>query len=213
MKYMDRKQLFRIISLITNISLFALGVTCLVYFILVPDAEESSRFMYYTNLSNLFLGIVSAISIPYIIKSIRKKEDAIPTWLSILKLVSVTATTMTAFIVITILVPATSFFSMYRDIRLVTHAISPILALVSFLVVEKHVIYRWIWSLFGSITVLVYGTIYAILVFGLGVWPDIYEFNHFGNWPLFFPAFQAVGFGIAQGLYFLKKFIQSKLLK
>lgn len=200
-------------ALIANILIVGLSIFCLIFFLMVADAAESHRFRYYTNLSNLLAGVAAICYIVcFIANKVKGKED-IPLWVTIFKFVTMVATTLTAFVVLVALAPATSFYEMYRDIRLVTHAVNPVLILVSFLFFENRKKFRWVLSICGIATFVIYGVTYTILVIGLGVWPDFYEFNRWGTWPLIFVAVQSIGFGISQGMYFLRELVRKKVLK
>lgn len=138
-----------LIALNTNISFVALTLIGMLLWIF--DARQQnvpyvSAFRYYTVLSNLFLAITSGIMFVYFILLAKKKVSEIPKWVYIVKLCGVTATTITFLIVVFVLTPGLAMgvnvgekvtvVFLYTGGNLIFHLITPILAIVSFLLFE-----------------------------------------------------------------------------
>ncbi len=69
---------------------------------------------------------------------------------------------------------------------------------------------KWKYSLFVMVPFGIYAVAYVINVVIVKSWPDIYQINKQGFWYLFLLAFLAADFGLGQGLYFLKRFVDKK---
>lgn len=204
---MSKQRIIFLISIIINVTIITLEIYCLIIFINVLSVEGTDRFRYYTNLSNIFLGVTSIITIPYLIKSFIKNEDVTPTWLSILQLTSVSGTTLTALVVVALLAPLTSYQAMYEGVRLITHAITPALAFFFYVFLSNRTIYRWPFSFIGCTTFVCYGILYFYMVVIFSKWPDIYSVNVNGLWWLTCPSLLLTGVGVTQLIYFLRKLL------
>ena len=200
-----------IIAAIINMIIFVLEVFCLIVFIKhLVDGNEDNRFRYYTNISNLFVGLVALINAIILLKAVVKGKLIYSKALSIIKFSGLSMICLTFFTVLFIIAPITSFQLMYSDVKFITHLVTPILAVISYLFLEEKEIFNWKLSLIGIVPTLIYAIVYIINVVFLTTWPDLYRINTYGLWFIFSPLEVLFGFGLSQGLYFLKKALIKK---
>jgi len=123
----------RNIQITFNILLIIFGI---IGFIFVFSDLGIISLEYYTELSNLMLLISSVTILIFLLKN---KE--FPRWLEILRYVAVVSTTLTLFIVITVLSWTTSLGLenlMFHSSNLYHHTLCPVIALLSFIILEKY---------------------------------------------------------------------------
>ena len=173
---------------------------------------EENSFSYFTTLSNIFVLLVSIISIPYLIISILKKEKISPKWLSVLRHISTTYIVITFLIVNLLLVWIVSEpFELYEGKEIITHVIVPLLMVVIFCLSDsKEISYKEavIWAL---IPVCIYSFVYFLKVFIFKVWEDFYSVGFWYPYsiPLFLILF--IGTSILISVFLLN--IEKKLDK
>ena len=127
--------------------------------------EGFSAFQFFTFDSNLFLGIVSIAFIVYEILILKKKKDAIPHILYLLKYVSTIAVSLTMLTVIIFLSPqADNYFILFKNSNLFFHLICPLIALIDFGFFEKENDIKLKDTIYGIIPTFLYGTYYSINV-------------------------------------------------
>ncbi|MCQ2438126.1 MAG: hypothetical protein MJ099_06995, partial [Clostridia bacterium] len=124
--------------------------------------------IYFTTLSNLYLGINGLIQLPYAIRSFRSGKDCVPRFAFLLKLTSVVAVTLTMLTVLVWLGPVLGFASQLGGPTLYLHLLTPLVGLISFLwfdggskLGKRHIIT-------GMIPLLIYAPIYLIEVVFIG---------------------------------------------
>lgn len=203
---MNKSQKIRlIIGLLINIAIFSLETYCLIRFIKYAiDGGSDNRFMYYTNISNLTVGALAFPNTILILLSLLRGEVIIPKWFVAIKFMGLTMTTLT-FLVILCTFPFRGYSASYSGLKIITHLIVPVIAVVSFLFFEEKTLFKWKYSWLMFIPTAIYSTIYCIMVLVLGLWPDIYSINANGFWYLFVLLANVVSIGISEGLYFLSK--------
>ena len=209
---MSKKEQIRlIIGIVINLTIFGLEVFCLCNFInYLIQGNPDNRFRYFTNISNLAVGTVALINIVLLSLSIYKKRIIYPKLLSVIKFMAIVMTTLTFLTVLLVLAPITSYQEMYSNVKFITHLVTPLLALLSYLFFEEKELFNWKLSLLGIAPFAIYTIIYIINVVFLDSWPDLYKVNAQGLWYLYVIGFFVAVFGVSQGLYFLKKLIISK---
>ena len=201
-----------IIGLVINVIVFCLVMYCLITFIkYLARGDADNRFRYFTNISNLTVGLLALANSVFLTISLIKNKIVFPKILSILKIVGISMTTLTFFTVLFVIAPMTSFTEMYENVRFITHLVVPILVVVSYLFYEEKTLFEWKYSFFGIIPMVIYGCIYIPNVVFLKRWPDLYSINTYGLWYIFVIVFCIADLLIAQGLYFLKRFVNKKL--
>ena len=204
---MNKKERIRlIIGVIINIAIFVLEVYCLAYFIRhLINGDLDNRFRYYTNVSNMTVGLISLINAIFLIVSLIKGEMVFPQILSIIKFMGLCMTTLTFFTVLLLIAPLTSYKEMYENVKFITHLVVPVIAMISYLFLEERTHFAWKHSFLGMMPFVVYSLVYVSNVIYIKAWPDLYKINAHGMWLLMVLAFYVFNFGITQGVYFLKK--------
>ncbi len=122
---------------------------------------------YYTTLSNIFAGLVSALTILYLL---RNTGELLPSWLGFLKNASAVSVGLTFFVVLFFLGPRHGYGPLFKGELFCLHAAGPILTIVSFLISRSFPPLRSGASFSAVLPTLLYGTGYAanILKNGLG---------------------------------------------
>jgi len=145
------------IKIIINLSIVILEI---IGFILVFRELGIASIEYYTEDSNLLLLISSSIFLAYLF---RDKE--LPAWFRSLRYVAVVSTTLTLIIVLTVLSWTTDlglYHLIFHESMLYHHTLCPILAILSFVLIEKYEGLNVIHGLYFTI-------IYAIIMIVLNV--------------------------------------------
>lgn len=151
--------------------------------------------LYFTNQSNLWIGLVCFVGIIIMIMEKIKQKSYVKPWMKIVKLIFTVAITLTGVVYCFVLVP-----TMTEDpwclTSVLTHVVVPVFAVLDFLVYDVDFSYKYkqsFWVLIPPVYYLIFAGIgYIIdLDFGLGV-----------NYPYFFLDWGApVGFfGISKDL-------------
>ena len=195
-----------IVGILFNIAIIVMVSVCVVFFIRYSiNGGNDNRFRYFTNISNITVALISIANTVLLIVSLLKEKIVIPKFFSIIKLIGITMTTLTFFVVLFVLAPATSFLLMYQDGKFFTHLLVPVFVVISFLFFEEKTLFEWKYSILGVVPPIIYSIVYTINVVYLKTWPDIYYINTQGIWYVFSIITCLLGFGLAHGLYFLKK--------
>lgn len=132
---MRNNKLKKFLAVIINISIIMMELYA---FIVCLKNDGISCFKYYTQDSNLFLMFASII---YTIYTITDKDDKqLPHWITLLKYSATVCVATTFLVVITILAPIMGGYKvMVIDGTMkFHHLICPILALITFIFLEKH---------------------------------------------------------------------------
>lgn len=218
---MKKELILKISALISNLFIF---VTSAIICINAPingyrfgdiyvPGPDPSYFQYFTNLSNLYTGIVSLIVFIYLIKNF-KKDFVLPKWLRIVELTGVTSLMLTFFTVIFFLVPTyvakgNSFWDMYLYDMFFFHFFNPLVALFIFLFLVKGDKLTYKEDIYGMIPMMVYSVFYSTFVLS-GIWQDFYGFTFGGKYyllPLVLPVMLLATYLIS----FLSSFIYNKI--
>ena len=209
---MQRNQRIRfIIASVINVAIFGIMIYCLITLI-NSYLNGKNRFIYFTNISNLFVGLIALINAFFLLLSVIKNRNCVPQVFTLIKLIAISMTTLTFFTVLLVIGPVDGYIKNYSGRNFFTHLIVPLLTLFSYLFFEEKLELKWKYSLFLLLPFGIYSIIYVINVVILQTWPDLYQINKQGLWYLFLLAFIVGDFGLDQGLYFLKRFIDKKTI-
>ena len=221
---MSRKDLvFKIIGLVINLFVFGSAVFICInapingyrFGVIVVPGGDASFFRYFTNLSNLYAGIVSLIV--FIFSLIHIKEDyALPKWLRIVQLSAVTSLVLTFLTVLVFVGPTyaangNNYFDMYMYDMFFFHFFNPILVFIVFLFFSKGEKLNWKECLFGIIPMVLYAIFYSIVVLS-GTMEDFYGFT-FGGQYWVIPLVIPVMLGVTYGASFLSSLLYNKIHK
>ena len=208
---MQRSERIRtIIAVIINTLVFGIMVYCFISLV-KSLLNGNNRFIYFTNISNLAVGLMALVDVVFLIMSLAKNKDCVPFVFSLIKLVLISMTTLTFFVVLFVIGPINGYPKSYSGRNLFTHLIVPLLSLVSYLFFEEKIRFKWRYSLIALLPFFIYSIVYIINVIVLKSWPDIYQINKQGLWYLFLLGLLIADFGLGQGLYFLKRFVDKKI--
>ena len=126
--------------------------------------------VYYTQDSNIFLGISSLIYVIAACLAIQNRTYVVPLWVQRLKYLSISCIAVTLFVVIFILAPMASSIGgirwlLFSGNMLYQHFLSPVIAIIGFLLFEKYpeLAFRTTWI------ALIPTLIYASVIYPLNI--------------------------------------------
>ena len=209
---MNKKERLRLlIGATINLIVFGLAIFCLCNFVVyVIKGNPDNRFRYFTNITTLTAGLTALPNALLLVISAIRGKMIYPVFFSIAKFIGLAMVSLTFFTVLFIIAPLTSYKSMYKNMRFVTHLVIPVLVLVSYFFFEEKTLFMWKISFVGMLPPIIYTIIYGINVALLKTWPDIYKVNEKGIWFVYATLIILFNFVLVQGLYFLKKHIISR---
>lgn len=157
------------------------------------SASGLRNLKYFTVLSNLLMGVASALSVVYTIRKLRQNTD-IPSWLTRLRLAGAAAVTLTLLVVLLFLWPVFHIPGLYSGANLWLHLLIPLMAIASFVLGATEPI-SLKESIVSMVPMLIYGAWYVAnnIIYGTGEWPDTNDWYGFLNWGI--PG--AIGIGAA----------------
>lgn len=170
-----------IINIVINFVVFGLMIFVLIHFIQREvSGDPESRFIYYTNLSNIFVGLVYFINAILLIVGLVKNKLIYSKVFHIIKFTALTMILLTFFVTLLVLTPLTSFKEMYSGDKYITHLIIPVLSVGTYFILDREPMFGWKCSLFSLTTTVIYTIIYVSCVVFSKTWPDIYQINSQG---------------------------------
>ena len=143
------------INIIINLLIVILEI---IGFVLVFKELGITSLEYYTEDSNLLLLLSSIIILIYI-----SKNKELPLWFKSFRYIAIVSTTLTLIIVLTVLSWTTDFglyYLLFHESMLYHHTLCPVLAILSFVFVER---YDNLHTIHGLYFTVVYGIIMIIL--------------------------------------------------
>ena len=179
----------------------------------LPRLSSQSIFMTFTGLSNVFIGLVCLGCALY---RIIKKETALPAYLLLIKIIALADITITFVITATYLAPSigSSWWRLYINNNIFNHFLTPLLAVIAFLTLERCREFSWKYCFLSLVPLLLYGVLYLTNVYThltpegkTDLAYDIYGFCRFGIGflVLFLIGFMAISFGLTLLYWFLNK--------
>lgn len=189
------------IALILNIAILVMEIYA---FIKEFYYNKLEAFKYYTNLSNLFALIASALFIIFF----RNNYE----WVKGLRLIATVMLAVTLIVVITILIPSNGFVKMVlRGQLMFFHVLCPIISIISFVFFESIPKLPTYWSYIAVIPTILYGAI-AIILNIKKVWDGPYPFLKVYKQPIYMSIIWAVVImGGAFGIGALLRYLNSLL--
>lgn len=227
---MKKQRILNIISLIFNICIVLFTIYAISWNfrndIIVEDDwfgfHGFKSLSFFTNLSNIFVAITALILIIYNIKNLINDTNDYPDWALKLKFTATVAVTVTFVTVIVFLTPLVAIYgknvwALYNKNNFFLHILTPILAIVSFVLCEKIKNFKLKHTLLGIIPVFLYSILYLTMVVIIGEanggWPDFYGFTFGGiTWAAFISAIVMLGatFGLSVSIFAIQKKIHKK---
>lgn len=209
---MERKAK-NIIDLVFNIIIaVAATVTIGSFFFGSKDALGAMgvvAFRYFTIDSNILMAIASICAIVWNIRNL-KGEAKQPRWLLLLKLAGTTAVTVTFLTVVFFLAPIAAlshgirgYLSLFVRTSFILHFSNPVLAIISFTVLDKQELTGKRLGLWGLIPTVLYSFAYVPCAVFFHVWPDFYGFTfggHLAIAPVSLVVMYLVSYGLGAGL-------------
>ena len=192
--------------IISSLTVILVFVAIVIKLLSTPDAivEEVGlkTFRMFTALSNMFVGITSAMSIPFAVDGIRQKNYHLPRWIVNLTLASVSCITLTFVISICVLSPQAGFaYILFSGSNLYMHTLVPIAAISSFLFINFYHTVKFRASLYSMIPIVAYATVYLISAIAIGEenggWRDHYRFEDLMPWYFVAALILLLAFGIS----------------
>lgn len=174
----------RIASIVINLAIFlATGL------LLIRGVKESGPkiFRYFTVLSNAFCALSA------LVMALCQLTGRVPEAARLFKYLGTVSVTVTLATVLFFLGPTQGYRELFSGYDLYMHLIGPLMAITSFLFLEKGNMPLSKAPL-GVIPVALYGVVYLYKVIFApqeSRWKDFYGFNRGGKWPLAFAAMLA----------------------
>jgi len=151
----------------------------------------TEKMRYFTYESNIFMGIVSLLCVPFQIEGLRHKNYHLPRWLVNLLYVAVCTITITFILVITIMLPLYGpNFALFEDYGFIPHIVTPLLSMITFIFInDDHEIHKNVYIL-AILPIVVYLIAYITNVYVTNNWADHYHLDKIG--PLWFTSIGSV---------------------
>ena len=209
----------RIYNFISNTLIVALVLAAIVSVFFgssgILQASHWEAFKYFTVDSNVLVGITSLLSLIYL----WKKDGKYPLWLVICKMAATISVGITFATVMLYLGPIYGYHMMFENYNLFMHLIIPVIALITFLLLEPKSELKFKYNFFTLIPVSIYGLFYLINLavtndYGNVYGNDWYAFGTFGIGIglVCLVVIILLGFLISISLYFGHKKIRFKSL-
>ena len=159
-------------------------------------------FRMFTVLSNMFVGVTAAMTIPFAVDGIREKNYHLPRWIVNLTFASVNCVTLTFLVALAILSPRAGFAEMMLlRSNLLLHTIVPVVSILSFLFVNAYHTIKFKTTFFAVLPVFIYAMVYLVSAIFIGEenggWRDHYHFLDLMPWYLVLIIMLLLSFGIA----------------
>lgn len=179
-----------------------------------PRLSTLHILMTFTGLSNVFIGLVCLSSAIY---RFIKRETKLNTYLFLLKIIALADITITLVITATYLAPhlKADWWRLYINNNIFNHFLAPIIAIVTFILLEDYVELDYRYCFLSVVPLLLYSVVYIINVYAhlkpdgsTDLAYDIYGFCRFG---VGFLILFLIGFLLVSlGLTFLYRLINKK---
>ena len=158
----------------------------------------------YTTISNLVAALAASVCVPFQIEGLRRDRFRLPKWVVEVLYMGTVGVFLTFVIAIAVISPTSGFiYAMFTNSNLFMHTLNPIFIIFLFTVAIPDAHIKFSHSFWSIIPTLIYGLIYFILAFAVGVWRDHYHFQDYMPWPAAFLLIAVVTFGLSQLLRIL----------
>ena len=176
-----------------------------------PRLSGLPIYMTFTGLSNIFIGLVCLACAIY---RLVKKEKILPKLLFVLKIIALADISITFITTACYLAPSlgASWWRLYINNNIFNHFLTPVIAIVTFIIFEDYVEISKNYSYFALVPIILYGCLYVPNVYShlnedgsTNLTYDIYGFARFG--PGVLVLFSLVFIGLSIGFTMLFWFI------
>ena len=154
-------------------------------------------FRYFTIDSNVLCALSCAAAAYFNIRGLKAGELILPSWAVVFKFAGTVAVTVTFLVVMLFLGPTQGYGIMMEGVNAYMHLYNALAALLGFLVFEKGFPFPKSRFHLGNLSVIIYGTLYLIMVLILKLWPDFYGFNTVIKWWISYPGMIIFGYGLS----------------
>ncbi len=151
------------------------------------QVSRSVVFRYFTVDSNILCGVSCAFSVWFMIRALRREKGDIPKAVMLFRFAGTSAVTVTMMTVLLFLGILYGYPAMFAGWNLWLHLLGPLLAILSFVWLERDGSVPEKKHLFlAALPVIMYGVVYLVMAVLIGRdkggWPDFYGFNIGGRW-------------------------------
>ncbi|MBR2614327.1 MAG: hypothetical protein IKC71_01865 [Clostridia bacterium] len=159
-------------------------------------------FRMFTVLSNIFMALTAAFSIPFAIDGIRDKNYHLPRWIVDLTFMGSTSVMLTFVISISLLAPRAGFVRMMvQNGNIFLHTLVPILAIILFTFVNDYHTVKLNRTFVALIPIFIYELLYLIFAIFIGEenggWRDHYALEELMPWYVLMFLILGLSFGLA----------------
>lgn len=152
--------------------------------IFIRSGPQSLRF--FTTDSNILNMLGAVIILPFEIRILMGKAEALPRFAVVIKYVTTASVTLTFFTVMLFLGPMFGYAVFLNETGIFTHLILPMFAFYTFTLLETDCEISFKNVIWAITPTLVYGAVYLTEVVFIGTqnggWEDFYSFNLGGYW-------------------------------
>lgn len=199
-----------ILSLVMNSLLFVfVAFSVAMFFVKTGDGNMQVKgaecFKYFTIDSNVFCALTCIGIIVYDILMLSGKKESFGRTALLLKEMGATAVMLTFLVVVVFLGPTQGYDGMFSGTNFFLHLVCPLFAFFSYVFTEFEQGEKklFIYALYALIVMVVYGTIYLLMVVVIKKWTDFYGLNRGGLWPISLVCMLAATYLISLALSFL----------
>ena len=203
-----------ICSLVLFLTLVGLSLSLSDFFKSGSSEAGIGTLKMFTTISNIIAAVAAATCLPFQIDGLRRDRYRLPSWIVIVMYVGTVGVFLTFFTALTLISAFQGFVeTMFTRSSLFMHTINPILITILFVVVVSDTRIKFSYSFISIGPTIIYMIVYAIMVFGIGMWNDHYKANAFIPWPVTLIIVIIVSFGIAQLLRVLHNLMNKHITK
>ena len=145
-------------------------------------------FRYFTTDSNVIAAVASLLVLPWNVMQLKNPDKELPRGLMIYKFATTVSVTVTLLTVVFFLCPtsyarigAGAIDAFFGGDLFVLHFSTPVLAVLSAVVLERQPTLELRHALWGLAPTVVYSVVYVVMVIFQERWPDFYGFTFGGN--------------------------------
>lgn len=153
-----------------------------------PGSVNEQCFRYFTTDSNILVGITTLILLVLDGKKLKDPAYEMPKAAVVMQFVSTVSVVLTMMTVLLFLGPIRlfhngwkGFLDFYSENLIILHLTTPVLALISWCMLERSVRVSFRDCLWALVPTVVYSLVYLVMVVVLQTWPDFYGFTFGGN--------------------------------
>ena len=190
--------------LVIVITAIALVLSITNYYQEVAEQAGIGTLRMFTTISNIIAAVAAFMCLPFQIDGLKRNRYKLPRWIVYLLYIGAVGVFLTFFIAITVLSITQGFvIIMLSNSNLFMHTINPICITLLFVLIISDVHIKFRISLLSMIPILIYATLYYVMVYATGNWQDYYQANTYIPWPVTALIVLCIAFGASQLLRFL----------